>query len=178
MADAQEIVGFWRDAGRERWFVKDEAFDKEFRTRFLGNHLEAARRRLDAWLETPDGALALILLLDQLPRNCFRGTGHMYATDPLARHFTRRSIAVGHDLAVEEPLRAFIYMPLVHSEDIADQDRAVELCSALTGDYEKHAAHHRDIILRFGRFPHRNPMLGRDTTPEEQEFLDGGGFSG
>jgi uncharacterized protein (DUF924 family) len=178
VATAEEIVGFWHEAGPDRWFTKDPAFDKAFHDRFLDSHVAAAKRELDDWLETPNGALALILLLDQFPRNCFRGTGHMYATDPLARRFAKLALAAGHDVVMDEAMRGFLYLPFGHSEDLADQDRSVELCSMMSGDYEKYASRHRDIIVRFGRFPHRNPMLGRETTPEEQEFLDGGGFAG
>jgi uncharacterized protein (DUF924 family) len=102
----------------------------------------------------------------------------MYATDPLARHFAAKAIAAGHDLALEEDLRVFLYLPYEHSESPADQDRSVELTTARAPDYVKYAVEHRDIIQRFGRFPHRNKMLGRATTPDEQAFLDAGGFSG
>lgn len=177
-ARAREIVKFWRDAGYEAWFRKDAAFDAAFHDRFRDLHVAAARRELDAWAKEPEGALALMILLDQFPRNCFRGTGHMYATDPLARHFARRALADKHDQAVEKDLRVFFYLPFSHSEDIADQERAVALNQALGGETEKHAIGHRDIVVRFGRFPHRNAMLGRETTAEEQAFIDEGGFAG
>jgi uncharacterized protein (DUF924 family) len=178
IASSGEVVQFWRDAGSQSWFSKNEAFDRAFQERFAEAHLAAARRELDSWTDDPEGALALMILLDQFPRNCFRGTGHMYATDPLARAFARRAIAAGHDMAIEAPIRAFFYLPFMHSEDLADQDLAVRLSSPLGGDYEKSAIEHRDIIARFGRFPHRNPMLGRETTPEERAFLEDGGFAG
>ncbi|TIR55653.1 MAG: DUF924 family protein, partial [Mesorhizobium sp.] len=132
----------------------------------------------DAWSEHAEGSLALMILLDQFPRNCFRGTGHMYATDPLARHFADRAIAAGHDMALEESLRVFLYLPFEHSESLADQERSLELTAARAPDYLKYAKEHLEIIQRFGRFPHRNKMLGRETTPEEKTFLEGGGFSG
>jgi len=175
---AAGVVAFWRAAGREKWFTKDEAFDALFRHRFLALHLEAAARRHDGWVGTAEGALALLLLLDQLPRNAFRGTAHMVATDPLALMFADRALALGHDAAVEEALRVFFYLPLMHAEDLAHQDRCVALCGPLGETTLKHAVEHRDIIARFGRFPHRNPMLGRETTAEEQAFLDAGGFRG
>lgn len=175
---AAEIVEFWHEAGPDRWFAKDETFDREFHGRFLDRHFAAARRDLDHWAETPEGSLALIILLDQFPRNCFRGTGHMFATDPLARHFARRAIAAGHDKAIAEELRVFVYLPFEHSENIEDQRRSVELTRSLPEEYMKYAVEHLEIIKHFGRFPHRNPALGRETTPEEQAFLDGGGFAG
>ena len=125
-----------------------------------------------------EGALALLLLLDQFPRNCFRQSAHSYATDGLARHYARRALAAGHDAAVEPLLRAFFYLPFEHSEDMADQERAVELFGAPgMEEYLPYAIAHRDVIARFGRFPHRNRALGRDSTAEEQAWLDaGGGF--
>ncbi|RUZ75437.1 DUF924 family protein [Mesorhizobium sp. M7A.F.Ca.US.006.01.1.1] len=175
---ALSVTKFWRDAGEDAWFEKNEAFDAEFRDRFLGLHYAAARRECDDWLEHAEGSLALMILLDQFPRNCFRGTGHMYATDPLARYFAERAIAAGHDLALEEELRVFLYLPYEHSELLADQDISVELTRARAEPYLKYAVEHRDIIQNFGRFPHRNRMLGRETTPQEQTFLDDGGFAG
>jgi len=175
---ALAVTAFWREAGRDAWFSKDEAFDDAFRSRFLDLHYMAARRELDDWADHPEGSLALMILLDQFPRNCFRGTGHMFATDPLARHFAARAIEAGHDLAVEQEVRVFLYLPFEHSEDMADQERSVELHKAHAEGELEYAVDHRDIIARFGRFPHRNRALGRETTREEQAFLDGGGFSG
>jgi uncharacterized protein (DUF924 family) len=176
--EAAALVAFWREAGRERWFTKDDAFDRVFRERFAALHFAAARRELDAWATTPEGALARILLLDQYPRNSFRGTGHMYATDPLARVAADAAVAAGHDQGVEAGLRIFFYLPFAHSEQMADQDRSLALTEALGGEFPAHARHHRDIVLRFGRFPHRNPILARTTTPEEAAFLAAGGFTG
>jgi uncharacterized protein (DUF924 family) len=182
IATIDQVVSFWREAGPKRWFEKDEAFDAAFRDTLMQTHMAAARRELDRWSETPEGSLALMILLDQLPRNCFRGTGHMYATDPLARRFARKAIEAGHDRALEGPIRVFFYLPFSHSENLADQEEAVRFNLSLpeefAEDYAKHARGHRDIVARFGRFPHRNAILGRDTTPEEQAFLDGGGFAG
>lgn len=175
---AVEILGFWREAGPEAWFRKDAAFDAGFHDRFRELHFAAARRELDDWIERPESALALLLLLDQFPRNCFRGTGHMYATDPLARFFARQALEAGHDMAMEQELRVFFYLPFSHSETLADHDIAVERGIPLGPEMVKHAIGHRDIVQRFGRFPHRNRILGRDTTPEEQAFLDSGGFAG
>ncbi|WP_315920107.1 DUF924 family protein [Mesorhizobium sp. SP-1A] len=175
---ALAVTGFWREAGRDAWFSKSDAFDDEFRSRFLDLHYRAARRELDDWIAHPESTLALMILLDQFPRNCFRGTGHMFATDPLARHFAVKAIEAGHDLAVETEVRVFFYLPFEHSEDLADQERSVELHQANAVEELEYAVGHRDIIARFGRFPHRNRALGRETTPEEQAFLDGGGFAG
>jgi uncharacterized protein (DUF924 family) len=176
--EAADIVEFWRTAGPERWFVKDAEFDRAFHDRLVDLHFAAARREFDHWAQTAKGSLALLILLDQFPRNCFRGSGHMFATDPLARYFARNAIAAGHDRQVDEELRVFIYLPFEHSEDLADQLLSVELTRSLPEDYMKYALEHLDIIQRFGRFPHRNPMLGRETTPGEQAFLDSGGFAG
>lgn len=172
------IVNFWREAGEDKWYVKDEEFDEICRQRFLDDHYAAARREYEGWVETPEGALALMILLDQFPRNFFRNTGHMYATDTLARLYSGRALEKGHDLSFEPKLRAFFYLPYMHSENVDDQRRSVELCREGAPDNLEYADHHYDIIRRFGRFPHRNTILGRTTTEEEQAFLDGGGFSG
>lgn len=174
MIDPTDLTTFWRAAGKEAWFKKNTAFDAELRTRFLDAHMAAARRELDHWLETREGALALILLLDQIPRNIFRDTGHMFATDPLARWTADRAIAAGHDQAVEKELQAFCYLPFEHSEDAADQARSVALFEATGDAYNiKWAKLHADIIARFGRFPHRNAALGRANTPAEDAYLAG-----
>lgn len=175
---ALSVTKFWRDAGEDAWFEKSDAFDRDFRNRFLELHYAAARRECDDWSAHAEGSLALMILLDQFPRNCFRGSGHMYATDPLARYFADRAIAAGQDLELDEQLRVFLYLPFEHSESLADQQRSVELTAARAPDYLKYAEEHLEIVQRFGRFPHRNLMLGRATTAEEQAFLDGGGFSG
>lgn len=175
---ASSVTQFWRDAGPDAWFAKNDSFDAEFKKRFLDLHYAAARRECDDWLGDPEGSLALMILLDQFPRNCFRGTGHMFATDPLARALAAEAIKAGHDLKLDDEIRVFMYLPFEHSEEMADQDRSVELHTANAKTYLEYATEHRDIIQRFGRFPHRNRVLGRDTTPEEQKFLDDGGFSG
>lgn len=174
-----DVVAFWIEAGPEKWFAKDAAFDAAFTARCRDTHFAAARRELDAWAETPEGALALILLLDQLPRNAFRDTAHMFATDPLALMFAKAAIAAGHDRGVAGELRPFILMPLMHSESLADQDELLTLLDeAEAPETFKFAVIHRDIIARFGRYPHRNACLGRETTAEEAIFLKSGGFAG
>lgn len=172
-----DVVAFWKDAGPERWFARDDAFDALFSDRFRDAHFAAARRERDAWIETPDGALALLILLDQYPRNSFRGSGHAFATDPLALALAKEAVARGHHLAFDFPLRNFILLAFQHSERIEDQDRYLEL-TVEDPESTKWGRIHHDIIVRFGRYPHRNAALGRRTTAEEQAFLDGGGFRG
>jgi uncharacterized protein (DUF924 family) len=120
----------------------------------------------------------LVLLLDQFPRNAFRGSARMYGTDPAARAVARSAVARGHETRVERALRPFVYMPFAHSESLADQDLSVSLFERLGGVEVGHARRHRDIIRRFGRFPHRNDVLGRETTADERRYLDEGGFAG
>jgi uncharacterized protein (DUF924 family) len=178
LATTQDVVAFWREAGPSRWFRKDAAFDQAFRDRFLVTHEAAARDDLDGWLAAPEGALALCILLDQFPRNAFRGSPRMFATDAKAREVARSALANRFDHAVEDALRQFFVMPFMHSEDLADQHLCVRLAKELPTDTLRYAEQHRDIIERFGRFPHRNAVLARATTAEEQRFLDEGGFSG
>lgn len=178
MISAGAVVRFWRDAGPERWFAKSDAFDNQCRGLEAAHHA-AARGEFAAWEASAEGALALALLLDQIPRNIFRGSAHAFATDGLARAVVSRAVAAGHDTATPMPLRIFFYMPFEHAEDLAAQERGVALMEAAGDDeYAKYARLHRDIIARFGRFPHRNAALGRTTTAEEQAFLDAGGFAG
>ena len=179
IATPQDVITFWREAGPDRWFEKNEAFDRAIKSRFLRTHDAAAAGNLAAWQDTAEGALALVLLLDQFPRNMFRGEARAFATDPLARQVARHALQRGFDRAVAEELRTFFYLPFMHSEELGDQERCLKLYEAL-GDAEgiRYAEIHADIIRRFGRFPHRNAILGRVTTPEEKSFLDGGGFSG
>jgi uncharacterized protein (DUF924 family) len=182
-AQPGDILHFWRTAGPGRWFQKDAAFDAAIRLKFEPTHHAAARGEYDSWIESADGALALLILLDQFPRNLYRGGAHSYATDGLGKRFAIAAIERGHDRRFETELRNFFYLPFEHSERLEDQDRAIALFEAMkaeTGDEGnlKWALIHRDVIARFGRFPHRNHALGRETTPEEQAFLDEGGFSG
>jgi len=173
-----DILAFWRDAGPDRWYRRDDGFDAEVRRRFLGLWQCAAAGELSSWETSDDGALALVIVLDQFPRNMFRGDIRTYASDALARDVARRAIDRGGDARIDPPLREFLYLPFMHSEHLADQLRCIELSRA-AGHAEnlKWAEHHAGIIRRFGRFPHRNPLLGRATTPDEQAFLDQGGFS-
>lgn len=177
-----DVIAFWREAGPDKWYAKDAAFDTEIAARFGEAYHQAARGELDDWITTPEGTLALILLLDQFPRNMFRGTARAFATDPIARDVADFAYTAQFDGAEWGDLGVFFYLPFEHSESLADQDRGVALCEALDAasgsDWARWARMHRDIIRRFGRFPHRNTALGRETTDEEQEFLDKGGFSG
>jgi uncharacterized protein (DUF924 family) len=177
-ASPASVLAFWRDAGPRRWFRQDDAFDAAFRERFLAAHEAAAAGRLASWSATAEGALALTLLLDQFPRNAFRGTPRMYATDAQARAVADAAVRAGFDAQVDEGLRQFFYLPFMHSEDLADLDRCVALNEAAGGESLRYARHHRDIVRRFGRFPHRNAVLGRASTPEEEIFLAEGGFQG
>ena len=175
---AAEVLAFWKGAGPDKWFEKDAHFDARFHQRFAELHFMAARREFDNWLDNAKSALSLLLLLDQFPRNCFRGTAHMYATDPLALHYANVALSRGLDQRIDQELRIFFYLPHMHSEDLDDQERCCALCEPLGERYLPFAIEHRDIIARFGRFPHRNDILLRQTTPQEQAFLDEGGFSG
>jgi uncharacterized protein (DUF924 family) len=173
------IVAFWREVGPKRWFEKDAALDEEITRRFLATHEQAAAGKLAGWEQSAEGALALLILLDQFPRNMFRGEPRAFATDPLARAVAAGAIIRGFDSQVPAELRGFFYLPFMHSEELADQDRAIAFYKA-AGDADglKWAERHAGIIRRFGRFPHRNAVLGRTTTAEEQKFLDEGGFAG
>ena len=179
MGGISDVLTFWRSAGDERWYKRDDAFDASVRERFLALWHKAATGELSSWETTDDGALALVILLDQFPRNMFRGDPKAFSSDAQALKVAHRALAHGADKRIEAPLLQFLYLPFMHSEDPADQLRCVELFRT-TADTEnlRYAEEHADIVRRFGRFPHRNRALGRTTTPEEQAFLDGGGFSG
>jgi len=174
--DAQAVLAFWREAGPKQWFAKDAAFDVAFRDRFALLYSRASRGELCDWRATPEGALAEILLLDQFPRNAFRGTPWSFATDERALEAAKAMLSAGHDKALPDDVRSFAYMPFDHSEDLDDQERAVELLSPISENHAYHARSHRDLIARFGRFPHRNEILGRESTNEERAFLDAGGY--
>ena len=179
MTAPTDVLAFWRDAGPDKWFKKDAAFDAEITRRFLAWWHAAAAGELAAWDAMPESALALVLVLDQFPRNMFRGNGRTYASDALARAVANRAIARGFDQQTPHGERQFFYLPFMHSEHLADQERCVDLARVYGDDeFAKYAELHADIIRRFGRFPHRNATLARATSPEEQAFLDAGGFAG
>ena len=179
ITSAEDVSAFWRDAGQDRWFKPDAGFDAQIRERFLETHEAAAAGRLNEWQQTADGTLALLILLDQFPRNMFRGTPRAFATDSKALQIADRAIERGHDQKIDASLRSFFYLPFMHSERLGDQERCLALYQEL-GDAEalKYAELHRDAIRRFGRFPHRNEILDRQPTPEETAYLEGGGFRG
>jgi uncharacterized protein (DUF924 family) len=178
-ATPAEILAFWREAGPDRWYRRDDAFDAEVRRRYLELWRKAAARELSSWEMSDDGALALVIVLDQFPRNMFRDNPLTYSSDHLAREVARSAISRGTDARTDAGLREFLYMPFMHSEHLPDQLRCIELFrKAGNPDNLKYAEHHADIIRRFGRFPHRNHILGRATTPDEQAFLDEDGFPG
>ena len=179
MGGISDVLTFWRSAGDERWYKRDDAFDASVRERFLALWHKAVAGELSSWETTDDGALALVILLDQFPRNMFRGDPKAFSSDAQALEVAHRALARGADKRIEAPLLQFLYLPFMHSEDLADQSRCVDLFRT-TADTEnlRYAEEHADIVRRFGRFPHRNRALRRTTTPEEQAFLDGGGFSG
>jgi uncharacterized protein (DUF924 family) len=168
-----EIIEFWFSAtSRERWFNSTPGYDWELRARFEALWEQARDGRLAAWEQTPEGALALVLLLDQMPLNMFRGQPESFSTEAQSREVAERAIARGLDRLLPGSQKVFLYLPYMHSETPADQDRSVELFErAGLADNLKWAEHHRGIIRRFGRFPHRNAILGRESTPDELAWL-------
>jgi uncharacterized protein (DUF924 family) len=174
----EDVLRFWFgevEEPREEWFRKDEDFDREIRDRFETLYESAASGELDAWRETAEGSLALVIVLDQFPRNMFRGDPRCYSTDEKALDTAKRAVDRALDRELPPLRRTFLYMPFMHSEDLADQRRSVELFRGM--DSGGYAVRHMEIVERFGRFPHRNEVLERDTTPEEAEFLTQPGSS-
>ena len=181
MATPEEVLGFWLDEyGPQDWYRSDPEFDAEIRDRFLSTWHEATAGALGLWLTYPSGTLAYIILTDQFPRNMFRDSGKAFATDHLARAAAKMAIDRNWDMKIDEPARQFFYLPLMHAENLCDQDRAVRLIHTRmpeTGaSNQEHACAHRAVIRDFGRFPYRNDALGRKTTALEQAFLDAGGY--
>jgi uncharacterized protein (DUF924 family) len=173
------VLAFWREAGAERWYTRDADFDATVRERFLDLWQEAAAGRLSSWEASDESALALVIVLDQFPRNMFRGEAKAFSSDALALEVASRALARGVDARTAPPLLQFLYLPFMHSEKLVDQVRCFELFhGGDDGENLRYAEEHAAIIRRFGRFPHRNRALGRITTPEEHAFLDAGGFSG
>jgi uncharacterized protein (DUF924 family) len=175
----EDIIALWTMAGEERWFSRDASFDGELAVRF-GQALKDAREgRFDAWAEEPESALALVIMLDQFSRNIHRGSPLMFAADAKALSVARRSIAQGYHQAMPATAARWLIMPFEHAEDLDAQWRGVGLFQTMgLNEMVPWAELHRDIILRFGRFPHRNVILGRRSTPEELAFLAQGGFQG
>ena len=180
--DPEDVLRFWTEEidAPKAWFVTAPEVDEAIQKRFADHIAPAASNTYDAWLAAAPSALALILLLDQFPRNAFRGSAEAFAYDAAALSAANTALTKGYDLQTEPGLRAFFYMPLEHSEDIWEQQRCVALMEGrLAGrrDYVFHARAHRDVIRRFGRFPHRNAVLGRQSTPGEETYLAQGGYN-
>lgn len=177
--DARTVVDFWTLAGPERWFEKDAAFDGALAVRF-GEALKQARLgAFDRWAETPEGALGLVILLDQVSRNINRGSPLAFAGDAKALALAKTSVGRGYHQKLVPPFAMWLLMPFEHAEDLDAQHRCVALFGTLgLSEMVYYAQMHLDIIARFGRFPHRNPALGRKSTAEETAFLQAGGFSG
>ena len=171
MSWQQDIVDFWFSLDGEQHWKVDPALDAACRERFLDTWEEQRTRPATDFLGSPEEALAAILLFDQMPRNMFRGDPRSFATDPLARDIAAAAVDRGFDSRLSEERRIFLYLPFEHSEELADQDRSVALFEAIGNDfYTDFARKHRDVIVRFGRFPHRNAVLGRASTDEEIAF--------
>jgi uncharacterized protein (DUF924 family) len=178
--DIDRVLGFWLDeVGAAGWFAGGAALDDRCREGFAALWQQALDGGCEGWLTGPRGALAYLVLTDQLPRNIFRGQAQAFATDPQARAAARRALAAGWDLATPEPERMFFYLPFEHAEDEADQTLSVALMAGRLADAEMalHARAHQAIIARFGRFPFRNAALGRETTAAEAAFLNEGGYA-
>ena len=172
MTPVEEVIAFWREVGPEGWYRGDAALDQKVRARFEGLWRAARDGACADWMESAEGALALILLLDQFPRNMFRHEADAFATDGLALEISKLAIEAGFDSQIPADRRQFLYMPFMHSECRADQDMSVELFDRLgQADQLRYAIMHRDLIRRFGRFPHRNEILGRQSLPEEIEAI-------
>ena len=178
MTTAEQVLRFWFDEHAKDWFVKNAAFDAEIRARFMPLYEAAVAGRIAHWAEEPRSARALVIVLDQFPRNMFRGTARAFATDPDARAIARRILERGWDKGLTQAERLFAYLPFEHSESLEDQDLSCELMKDFDPEQLRYAIRHREIIERFGRFPHRNAILGRQSTPAEIEFLKqpGSGF--
>lgn len=181
MASPNEILSFWLDEiGPDGWYSGGASLDDTIRERFSNAYNRACAGALSLWLTYPSGALAYIILTDQFSRNMFRDTDRAFATDGIARAAAKAAISKGWDVRIDEPARQFFYLPLVHSENLSDQDRAVRLFKTRmpeTGaDNLLHACAHREVIREYGRFPTRNAALGRECRREEQAYLDEGGY--
>jgi uncharacterized protein (DUF924 family) len=176
----EDVLKFWfEELTRKDWFEKNEALDKVITERFAATHLSLARGELDAWQTSPQNRLAAIIVLDQLSRNIYRSTPLAFAADWIGLQQAKFAVAAGDDLVVEADWRVFFYLPFEHSENLEDQDRSVELFSQLgDADYLDYAKRHRAVIHQFGRFPHRNSLLGRESTGAELDYLSkpGAGF--
>lgn len=178
IADPERVVAFWAEIGPKGWFERNAKVDRQISERFADSLDAAADGDLNGWLDQANSALALILVLDQFPRNMFRGSARAFAYDAMAVEAAEAAIAAGHDRTTDMPHRQFFYLPFMHSEILEHQDRCVSLNEAIDNESGvKFALIHREAIDKFGRFPHRNHVLGRVTTLAEAEYLASGGFS-
>ena len=174
-----DVLDFWFSAGPKKWFAKDDAFDDTIRERFLALHVKAVNGSIEEWADNPVATLALIIVLDQFSRNLHRNSPLAFANDDKALGLSQSLIAKRRDIEFPMDVRLWIYMPFQHSEDLEIQDRSIALFETIDDPENLRFAHiHRDIILKFGRFPHRNEVLGRTSSVEELQFLADGGFSG
>ena len=178
MSTADAVLTFWLDECEQSdWYKVDEALDSTIRTRFEGVWESALQGGLGQWLTYPSGCLAYIILTDQFSRNMFRGSGKSFASDFMARAVAKQAISKGWDLKIDAPARQFFYLPLMHSENLCDQDRCVRLMKERMGPQSLlHARAHREVIREFGRFPYRNESLGRASTSAELAYLAKGGY--
>lgn len=179
MVGPDEILSFWLDeVGPDGWYKVDEALDTEIRQRFEPTWQGAMDGRFALWLTYPSGALAYVILLDQFSRNMYRGTGKAFAADTVALTAAKQAIARGWDMKIDVPARQFFYMPLMHSENLCDQDRCVRLMNERMEGLNNllHAKAHREVIRQFGRFPTRNEALARKSTLSETTYVEGGGY--
>jgi len=181
MVTSEDVLAYWLDeVGPDGWYTGGEALDEECRAKFLPTWQRANEGALSLWLTYPSGALAYIIVTDQLSRNMFRGTAEAFATDHVALAAAKSAILKNWDMRIDEPARQFFYMPLMHSECLSDQDRCVRLMLSRlpeTGDKNLlHAKAHREVIRQFGRFPYRNEALSRVTKADEAEYLANGGY--
>lgn len=181
MDKAQEIIEFWvNDVGPKGWYQSTEELDQTIRDRFMDDWNDAKAGKYDGWTTCPEKSLALLILLDQFPRNMFRQDGQAFATDKKAREVANKAIEGGFDLRTPEPQRQFYYLPFMHSECLQHQERSVRLIKKRMTEEDNtnllHAKVHREVIRMFGRFPYRNAALSRVSTPAEQEFMDRGGY--
>ena len=174
-----EIIEFWKnEVGPKGWYSIDPALDQKIRDKFLDFWHDMRAGEYDNWPGKTKGALATLIAIDQFPRNMFRGSGDSFATDAKARCIAKRAIFAGQDLKIEEPMRQFFYLPLMHSEVLADQDTCMRMYKLnMSGDERfLHPRAHREVIRKFGRFPYRNKALGRLSTPAEKEYVEAGGY--
>ncbi|EEE38611.1 hypothetical protein RKLH11_2454 [Rhodobacteraceae bacterium KLH11] len=181
MAGPEEVLSFWLDeVGPKGWYLQDDALDAQIRDRFLTTWQAACEGRFSLWLTYPSGVLAYIILMDQLPRNMFRGSKQAFASDRAALAAAKCAVDKGWDLKIDEPARQFFYLPMMHSENLCDQERCVRLMferMTESGDSNLlHARAHREVIRKFGRFPYRNDALERATTEHEAAYVSSGGY--